>query len=264
MPATPSRRGAWPPPRKHPTALTARCPLPISSAGPAGLTAAVYASSEGLSTLVVERLLRSRPPLIRDATRRGSAANRARGRHPRSSLRSSLIGGPAAGVAVRGALLPGQLEAKASLRGRPPRPDQRILRRAMSQENVEIVRDAAAAFNRGDLDAWFEYLADDIDYRAVEGALDDRGPMHGKDAVRTHFQDWLDTFDDLRAEPLELIDAADEQVVTVLRFGGRAKLSGVETDLTFAVAYTIRDGKIARGREYWTKEQALEAAGLRE
>ena len=52
--------------------------------------------------------------------------------------------------------------------------------------------------------------------------------------------------------------------MTVLRFGGRAKLSGVETDLTFAAIYTIRDGKVARGREYWTKEQALEAAGLRE
>ena len=134
----------------------------------------------------------------------------------------------------------------------------------MSQENVEIVRDAAAAFNRGDLDAWLEYWTDDIDYRAVEGALDDRGPMHGKDAVRAYFQDWLDTFDDLKAEPLELIDGPDEQVVTVLRFGGRAKLSGVEADLTFAVVYTLRDGKVARGREYWTKEQALEAAGLRE
>jgi ketosteroid isomerase-like protein len=87
--------------------------------------------------------------------------------------------------------------------------------------------------------------------------------MHGKDAVRAHFQDWLDTFDDLKAEPLELIDVADEQVVTVLRFGGRAKQSGVETDLTYANLYTIRDGKIARGREYWTKEQALEA-GLSE
>jgi ketosteroid isomerase-like protein len=134
----------------------------------------------------------------------------------------------------------------------------------MSQENVEIVRDAAAAFNRGDLDAWLEYWTDDIDYRAVEGALDDRGPMHGKDAVRAHFQDWLDTFDDLKAEPLELIDAADEQVVTVLRFGGRAKLSGVEADLTYAILYTLRDGKIARGREYWTRDQALEAAGLSE
>jgi hypothetical protein len=28
--------------------------------------------------------------------------------------------------------------------------------------------------------------------------------------------------------------------------------------------YTLRDGKVARGREYWTKEQAFEAAGLRE
>jgi len=134
----------------------------------------------------------------------------------------------------------------------------------MSQENVAIVRDAAAAFNRGGLDAWLEYWTDDIDYRAVEGALDDRGPMHGKDAVRAHFQDWLDTFDDLKAEPLELIDAADEQVVTVLRFGGRAKLSGVEAALTFAVVHTLRDGKVARGREYWTRDEALEAAGLSE
>ena len=132
----------------------------------------------------------------------------------------------------------------------------------MSQENVEIVRQAAAAFNRGDLDAWFEYLADDIDHRAVEGALDDRGPMHGKDAVRAYMQDWLDLFDDFKSEPVELVDAGVDQVIAVGRISGRAKLSGVETDLTYAALYTIRDGKIARGREYWTKEQALEAAGL--
>jgi len=134
----------------------------------------------------------------------------------------------------------------------------------MSQENLEIVRDAAAAFNRGDPDAWIEYMADDIDYRAAEGALDDAGPMHGKDAVRAHLQDWLDMFDDFKSEPLELVDAGEDQVIAVLRISGRAKLSGVETDLTYAALYTIRDGKVARGREYWTKEQALEAAGLRE
>jgi ketosteroid isomerase-like protein len=134
----------------------------------------------------------------------------------------------------------------------------------MSEENVEIVRDAAAAFNRGDLDAWFEYCADDIDYRAVEGALDDRGPMHGKDAVRAYEQDWLDMFDDFKVEPMELIDAGEDRVIAVTKISGRAKLSGVETDLTYAALYTIRDGKVARGREYWTKEQALEAAGLSE
>src|SRR5215207_11205931 len=115
----------------------------------------------------------------------------------------------------------------------------------MSRENVEIVRDAGVAFNRGDLDAWFEYWADD---RAVEGAPDDRGPMHGKEASRAYVQDWLDTFDRFTARPVELIDAGENQVVAVIRISGRAKLSGVETDLTYAAVYGIRDGRIARGR----------------
>jgi len=134
----------------------------------------------------------------------------------------------------------------------------------MSQENVENVRDAAAAFNRGDLNAWWEYWAEDIDYRAVEGAPDDHGPIQGKEAMREYVQDWLDTFDDFRFEPVEITDAGKDKVIAVIRISGRAKLSGVETDLTFAILYTIRDGKVARGREYWTRDEALEAAGLSE
>jgi uncharacterized protein len=134
----------------------------------------------------------------------------------------------------------------------------------MSQENVKTTRDATAAFNRGDLDSWLEYCTDDIDYRAAEGALDDRGPIHGNEALRAYVQDWFDTFDDFRIEAVELTDAGEDKVIAVVRLSGRAKLSGVETDLTFAVVYTIRDGKVVRGREYWTREEALEAAGLRE
>jgi ketosteroid isomerase-like protein len=134
----------------------------------------------------------------------------------------------------------------------------------MSEENIKTIRDAAAAFNRGDVDAWLEYVADDIDYRAIEGAPDDPGPMHGRDAVRAYAQDWLDMFDEFRSEAVELIDAGEDRVIAVTKISGRAKVSGVETDLTYAALYTIRDGKVARGREYWTKEQALEAAGLSE
>ena len=96
----------------------------------------------------------------------------------------------------------------------------------MSQENIKTVLDTTAAFNRGDLDTWSEYWTDDIDYRAVEGAVDDHGPIHGKDAY-----------------------------ALTCRTG---------STLTFAVLYTIRDGKIARGCEYMTRDEALEAAGLSE
>jgi ketosteroid isomerase-like protein len=135
----------------------------------------------------------------------------------------------------------------------------------MSQENnIEIVRDGFEAFNRGDLDAWFEHMADDIDYRAAEGALDDHGPIKGKDALRAFVQDWLDMFDNFRAEAVELMEAGEDKVIVVVRISGRAKLSGVETDLTYAELWRLRDGKVAWGRQYWTRDEALEAAGLRE
>jgi uncharacterized protein len=136
----------------------------------------------------------------------------------------------------------------------------------MSQENVEVVRRGFEAFAQGGPDAMGAFWADDIDHRAAEGAIDDRGPMHGKDAVRAYMQEWLDMFDDVKMEPVELIDAGEDQVIAVVRASGRPKLSSAETELTlsYATLYTIRDGKIARGREYWAKEQALEAAGLSE
>jgi ketosteroid isomerase-like protein len=134
----------------------------------------------------------------------------------------------------------------------------------MSQENVEVVKDAYETFAREGLDRFMEHFTDDVDYRAVEGAPDDSGPIHGKDAVRAWLQDWIDTFDEFWFEPVELIDAGEDTVVAVERFGGRAKLSGIETDQAEAVVYSIRGGKLARCREYATREQALEAAGLRE
>jgi ketosteroid isomerase-like protein len=134
----------------------------------------------------------------------------------------------------------------------------------MSQENVEVVRAAVDAYGREGVDGFSDHLTEDIDHRAAEGAIDDPGPIHGKDAVRAYIQDWIDTFDDFKTEAVELIDAGDDKVIAMLHASGRAKLSGIEIDLTYAVVYTIRDGRIARGREYMTRDEALEAAGLSE
>ena len=132
----------------------------------------------------------------------------------------------------------------------------------MPQENVKTVRDAFVAFNRGDLDAFLDGATDDINFRAAEGALDDNGPIQGKDALRAFMQDWLEMFNDFRAEPVELIEAGEDKVIAVVRISGRAKLSGVETDLTYAELWKLRDGKVAWGRQYWTRDEALEAARL--
>jgi ketosteroid isomerase-like protein len=134
----------------------------------------------------------------------------------------------------------------------------------MSQEDLATVEDAYRALASEGLDRFIEHWSDDLDHRSISGAPDDRGPIHGKDAMRAYVQDWMDTFDEFWIKPVELIDAGDGVVVALLRYGGRAKLSGIEPDETFGVLFTIRDQKIARGREYATRDEALEAAGLRE
>jgi ketosteroid isomerase-like protein len=114
------------------------------------------------------------------------------------------------------------------------------------------------------VDALIEYFDPEIDWRAIEGAPDDVGEMHGKDAVRRYLQDWLDTFEGITSVPTELIDAGDDLVVAALHVTGRARLSGIKTELRYAVAYTVRDGRIVRGREYADRDEALKAVGLAE
>src|SRR5512133_1673553 len=134
----------------------------------------------------------------------------------------------------------------------------------MSQQNVEVVRRMLQAFADGGLDAMAEFWDPDIDWRAAEGAVDDVGEMHGPVAVRRYVQDWIDTFDDFSVVAEELRDVGDDRVLAIQRVTGRAKLSGTETDLRYAVVYTVRDGKVVRGREYLSIDEALEAVGLSE
>jgi ketosteroid isomerase-like protein len=99
--------------------------------------------------------------------------------------------------------------------------------RAVLEGNVAIVEASFEALKREGLEGLAGYWDEAIDYRAIEGAPDDRGPMHGRDALRAYFQDWIDTFDDVRTEVIEPIAAGDDVVIAVLRGSGRAKLSGV-------------------------------------
>jgi ketosteroid isomerase-like protein len=133
----------------------------------------------------------------------------------------------------------------------------------MSRENVEIVRQYFPAYDRSGVDGLAEFWHPDINWRAAEGAPDDVGLMEGHDALRDYIRQWEETFDGGRTEVEELIDGGD-QIVALVRGIGRMKDSDAEIDLRYAIVFTVRDGKIAAGREYFTREEAVRAAGLSE
>ena len=131
----------------------------------------------------------------------------------------------------------------------------------MSQENVEVIRAALAAYNAREMDTLREYFDPDVVHRSAEGALDDAGELHGIDALFAHYRDWLDLFDDLQMEILELREAGD-RVVAWVRQHGHANKSGVQTELSFGLVYRLRDGLVVESQEYLEFDQALAAAGL--
>jgi ketosteroid isomerase-like protein len=90
----------------------------------------------------------------------------------------------------------------------------------MSQENVEVVQAAWAAWERDGLAGLTEYWADGIDWRAIGGR------WRGKHAGRAYLPELLASFDELKPELLEFIDAGDQRVITVLRYSGREKQTG--------------------------------------
>jgi ketosteroid isomerase-like protein len=134
----------------------------------------------------------------------------------------------------------------------------------MSREDVEVVRSAFLALADRGFDAMAEFLHPEINWRAMEGAPDDVGEMQGTEAARRYVEDWFETFDDFTTIPEELLDAGEDRVVGVLHISGRAKLSGITTELRYAALYTLRGGKIVRVREYAERQEALDAAGLAE
>ena len=131
----------------------------------------------------------------------------------------------------------------------------------MSQENVEIVRAAYDAYNRGDLDAALEHAAPDVELDWSRGVGPNSG-VYKLDQMRSFFGDFTDTFESVRVEPDEFIEAGDHVVVPQTGYiRGR---DGIEATARVSLVWTCRDGAIVRICLYQEKREALEAAGLQE
>ena len=75
---------------------------------------------------------------------------------------------------------------------------------------------------------------------------------------------FAESWGDVALEPVESIDAG-EGVVVVTSMRGRGKGSGTPVDALIAFAYEFRaDGRIVRSRAFFSRSEALEAAGLEE
>ena len=134
--------------------------------------------------------------------------------------------------------------------------------RAMSQENVEIVREVYAAFARRDaesaLSAFDPGVVLDASHR-VDGRVG-----HGLEEMAAIVAEWMETWDDWRQDVEEIRDLGD-RVLAVTTQRGRGVESGAPWENRFAMLYEFEHDKIIRWTIYDDLDNALEAAaGLSE
>ena len=133
----------------------------------------------------------------------------------------------------------------------------------MSQEWVELVRGGIEAAKRGDLAAFDGFMTPDV-VMVQPPEVPDAKSYKGRGAIVEAMGDWPNQWEDFRMDLIEIIDAGDEVAVGVTRHRGRGRESGIEMDFEVFYVSRGRNGKLARMEMFFNREQALEAAGLRE
>jgi hypothetical protein len=132
----------------------------------------------------------------------------------------------------------------------------------MSQENVEVVGRFGEAWQRGDFAAALSDLDENVEWRdqvAIPGAAVHRG----REAVRRHFEQWLDAWKEIDYTAEEVLDPGN-CVVVMIRRRGKGARSGAEVNDRVTYVYTVSGDKIVRFEAFADKAEALEAVGLRE
>jgi ketosteroid isomerase-like protein len=130
----------------------------------------------------------------------------------------------------------------------------------MSEENVEIVRQAVDAFNARDRDRLLGLMDPEIEFRSVF----ERKTYRGLAEMVQYREDLDATLEEFHSEDDRFLDAGEDRVVYLYRVVGRGTGSGVPVSRENAILWQLRNGKLLRGEVYLDQGQALEAAGLRE
>ena len=119
----------------------------------------------------------------------------------------------------------------------------------MGEQSVEVVKNTYEAFAKGDVPAVLGTMAGDIEWHQAEG-MPNGGVYHSPDEVAQKvFGPLLEDVPDFALTPEEFI-ASGDTVSAVVRYTGTGKATGKALNLQVVHVWDVRDGKLARFRQF--------------
>jgi ketosteroid isomerase-like protein len=137
---------------------------------------------------------------------------------------------------------------------------ERRYSRAMSQENVEVVRRAFDRWNSGDRGIRSDEVDPDLELHSRMLG----GVVRGRDGLRSWFEEIDQQFEEWRLHIAEIREAHPDRLLVLGEIHLRGRESKMEFDQPMAWLMDFRDGKLVRMKMFVDRAEALEAAGLEE
>jgi ketosteroid isomerase-like protein len=135
--------------------------------------------------------------------------------------------------------------------------------RAMSEENVEVVKSLLAAFAERDEAAAGTVLDPEVEIRPAIVGGPEGVVYHGHQGIRRFWNDVDAAWQEFRIEPEEFRDLG-ERVLVLGRAFARGEGSGIALDVPAAWLVALRERRIVEFRSFSNQEEALKAAGVSE
>jgi ketosteroid isomerase-like protein len=133
----------------------------------------------------------------------------------------------------------------------------------VSKENVELVRKLFEVYNERSFVENADLIDLDIVWDVSRVEFPDALSYTGRQELLGFAEAWEDGFVAEHVEAREIFDAGDD-VIAMVHHRGRGKTSGIEITQTFAMVWTLKDGRAVKVVLYPTLEEAREAVGVRD
>ena len=135
----------------------------------------------------------------------------------------------------------------------------------MPQQNVERLR----SFLLQDLEAEQDVAALDLSVMDPDVVFEDSvlpdhaGEYNGHEGLVRAARTWLEAYEEFTID-LERIVGTGDRLVSIHRFRGKGRRSGIEQSFRFAYLWSFQNAKVVRFASFRDPAEALEAIRLRE
>jgi ketosteroid isomerase-like protein len=124
---------------------------------------------------------------------------------------------------------------------------------------IAALRDAYAAFNRGDMDAAVVSLDENIEWIEPKEFPGGRA-YHGRESAKQYLAQSRAAWAEVSSEPEQFIPAGN-RIVVLVHARVRAKGSSEWQDVRLADVYTFQGGKAIQMRAFANRDEAMHWAG---